>query len=167
MPPHGNGVDSKEARDGGHREPLEFVHHDDSSATWRQVVECPPHRRPDQKRPFRVIVLAWRAPQVELVALANRFLAPLISSNVNEYADQPCLFIPQSARNGFGRPRSLEERFLNKVQGIIGTRDETSGEAVQPVCMRLEQSGQSVSLLRRHSREDARNRPLVHTSLNA
>ena len=102
MPPHGNGVDSKEGRDGGHREPLEFVHHDDSPATWRQVVECPPHRHPDQKRPFRVIVLDWRAIQVELVAVANCFLAPLISSNVNEYSDQPCLFTPESNGDGLG-----------------------------------------------------------------
>lgn len=102
MPPDSNGVDAKERRDRGHRESLEFEHHDDSSATWRQVVERPPHRRPDQKRPFRVIVLDCRVTQLALVALADRFLAPLISSNVNEYADQPRLFIPQSARNGFG-----------------------------------------------------------------
>jgi len=42
-----------------------------------------------------------RVTKIELLALADRFLAPLISSNVNEYAHQPCLFIPQSAWNGF------------------------------------------------------------------
>jgi len=102
MPPDGDAADAKNGRDGGHRESLKFVHHDDSSATRRQVVECPPHRGSDQKRPFRVFVLDYRVTQVELVALADRFFAPLISSNVDQYADQPCLFIPQSAWNGFG-----------------------------------------------------------------
>lgn len=102
MPPDRDGGDAKERRDEGDREPLDFIHHDDSSATWRQVVECPPHNRSDQKRSFRVIVLDCRVTQVELVALADRFFAPLISSNVHEYADQPCLLILQSARNGFG-----------------------------------------------------------------
>jgi len=100
MPPDCDGVNAKEGRDGSHRQSLEFVHHDDSSATRRQVVERPPHRRPDQKCPFWVVVLDRRVTQVELVTLADRLLAPLISSNVDEYADQPCLFITQSARNG-------------------------------------------------------------------
>jgi hypothetical protein len=102
MPSDGDGADAKERGDGVHREPLDFIHDDDSSATWRQVVECPPHRRPDQKGPFRVIVRDGRLTQVELMALADRFLAPLISSNVNEYADQPCFLISQSVRNGLG-----------------------------------------------------------------
>ena len=62
--------------------------------------------------------------------------------------------------------RGLEERVLNKVQGIIGNRDETSGEAVQPVGMRLEQRGQSVGLLRQHGRLNARSGPFAHTLLN-
>jgi hypothetical protein len=44
--------------------------------------------------------------------------------------------------------RGPEERFLNEVQGIIGCRDETSCEAVKPVGVRLEQSGQSIGPLR-------------------
>ena len=52
----------------------------------------------------------WRAQaksfegmtHVEVVALADRFFAPLISPIVHEHADQPCLLIPQSRRNGFG-----------------------------------------------------------------
>ena len=62
--------------------------------------------------------------------------------------------------------RCLEERFLNKVQGIIGNRNETSGEAVQPVDMRLEQVGQSVGLLRGHGRLNARSGPFAHGLLN-
>src|SRR2546428_6235800 len=47
--------------------------------------------------PFRIIALNCRLNQVEFMALADPFLTPLISSNVEEYADQPCLLIPQAA----------------------------------------------------------------------
>jgi hypothetical protein len=100
VPANGNGIDAKEGRDRRYRQPLEFVHHDDSPATRRQVVERPPHRRPDEKGPFW-IVLDWGRTDVRLVALADGFLAPLISPNVNEHADQPCLLIAESAGNGF------------------------------------------------------------------
>ena len=100
VPTDGYRVDAEERRDGGHGQTLEFVHHDDSSASRWQVVECPPHHGPDQKRPFRVIMLSCRVTQLELMALADRFLAPLISSNVDEHANQSRLFIPQSVRNG-------------------------------------------------------------------
>ncbi len=165
MPTDGYGTDAEERCDGGHGEALEFVHHDDSSAARRQVVECAPDDRPDQKGPFWVIVLDGRVTQVEFVALPDRFFAPLISSDVNEYANQPCLFIPQSVGNGFGRTGSLQERLLNEIQGIIGAGNETPGEAVQPVCMRLEQSGQSIGLPRQHRRR-AHGRLFAHTLLN-
>lgn len=100
VPADGDGVDAEERRDRGHGQTLEFVHHDDRSTSRWQVVECPPHRGPDQKRPFRVIVPGCRVTQLELMALADHFLAPPISSNVDEHADQPRLFIPRSVRNG-------------------------------------------------------------------
>jgi hypothetical protein len=62
--------------------------------------------------------------------------------------------------------RGLEKRFLNKVQGIIGNRNEAPGETVQPVGMRLEQSGQSVGLFRQYGWLDARSGPFAHTLLN-
>lgn len=89
----GDSADAKECRDGGYRQSVDFMHHDDSSATRRQVVECSPHYSPDQKRPFRVIVLGCGMMQVDLMTLADGFLAPMISSNVDEDADQPCLLI--------------------------------------------------------------------------
>jgi hypothetical protein len=73
------------------------------------------------------------------MALANVLLAPLVSPNVDEYSDQPCLLIPQSARHGLGRSSSLEEGFLHQIEGVIGVRDETSRETVQPVNVRVEQ----------------------------
>jgi hypothetical protein len=100
------------------------------------------------------------------MALADRFLAPLISSNVNEYADQPCLLIWECKRDGFRGTSRLKECFLNKVQGIIGRRDEASGEAVQPVYVRLEEAGQSAGVLRRLGRRNSRGRPFAHTLLN-
>jgi hypothetical protein len=63
------------------------VHHDDSAAPRRQVVECVPDDRPNQKRPFWVIVLDGRVTHLELMSLPDRFFAPLISSDVNEYAN--------------------------------------------------------------------------------
>jgi hypothetical protein len=100
VPTNGDSVDAEERRDGGHGQTLEFVHHDDSSTSGWQVVECPPHRTSDEKRLFRVVVLDRRVTQLELMPLADRFLAPLISPSVDEYADQPGLFISQSVRNG-------------------------------------------------------------------
>jgi hypothetical protein len=46
-------------------------------------------------------------------------------------------------------------------------RDETAREAVQPIYVRFEQGRQSVGLPCRHGLEDARDRPFVHTLLNA
>jgi hypothetical protein len=140
MPPDGDGVDAKKRRDRSHRESLELIHHDDSAATRGQVIERPPHGRSNQERPFRVVVGDCCGLQVGLVALVNFLPAPLISSNVDEYADQPCFLLLRSARHGLGRASNLEEGFLNQIEGVIGLRDETSRETVQSVNVRVEQS---------------------------
>jgi len=54
------------------------------------------------------------------VVFPDRFLAPLISSNVDQDAHKPCLFVRQSAGNGSRRTGSLEEGFLRE---IVGERD--------------------------------------------
>jgi hypothetical protein len=100
MPTDSDDVDAEERRNRRHGQTLEFVHYDDSPTSRWQVVECPPHRGSDQKLPFRIIMLGCRLPQLKLMALTDRFLAPLISSDVDKHADQPRLFIRQSVRNG-------------------------------------------------------------------
>src|SRR2546425_9948609 len=140
MPSDGDCRDAQERRDPGDRKTLDFGPHDDSSTTWRQVVEGALHGRPDHICSFRVIALD-RSAQDGRVTPAHRFLAPLISSNVDKYANKPCFRIVRSRRNGFGRSRSLEERLLNEIQRVVGTRDETSCEAIKALHMRLEQRG--------------------------
>lgn len=101
MPSDGDGANAEDRRDGNYRLPLEFMHHDDSAPAWVQAIECPPHGRSDQKRPFRVVLPDRHVTQFERVAPAHRLTAPLISSNVHEYTDQPGFLTPQSTRNEF------------------------------------------------------------------
>jgi hypothetical protein len=84
-------------------------------------------------------VLGCRITSFDLVALSDRFLTPLISSNVDEYAHKPRFFVRESVGDGARRTRSLEEGVLNKVESVIGVRDETSCEAIEPIPVRLEQ----------------------------
>lgn len=102
------------------------------------MVESPPDGRPDHIRLLRVIGLG-HIVQDRYVTPAHHFSAPLVFSNIHEHTDEPCFFIPRSGWDGCGGPCRLEERLLNKVQGIVGTRDETPCKAVQAFDMRLEQ----------------------------
>jgi hypothetical protein len=52
---------------------------------------------------------------------------------------------------------------LNQIERVVGIRHESSCEAIQPVRMRVEQSGQAIRLIRLPS---ARDRLFTHTLLN-
>jgi hypothetical protein len=142
------------------------MHYDNSSATGRQAVERLPDARSDEKHLLGVVLPGRGSMQIEFVALANCFLAPLISSDIHQHTHEPRLFIPRPARNGFQCARSLEKRFLNKIQGFVATRDKAPCKPVEPVRMRIEQGRQSVGVLWRHPRGTAGGGLFAHTSLN-
>jgi hypothetical protein len=139
MPSNGDRGDSKQRRDRHDGLTLDFVHHDDSAATWRQIIEGLPHAGSDHIRGFGVIALS-RTVQKQRAAPANRFLAPLIAPNVDEHADEPRFLFPQLGGDGVGRTRSPEEGLLHQIQGIVGDGNETTCKAVEPVDVRVEQS---------------------------
>ena len=93
--------------------------------------------------------------QPAVVAFADSLSAPLIAADVDQDADEPRLFIRHSAGNGFGRSGSLEERFLNEVEGVIDSRRQTPGEPIEPLFVPIEERRQSRRVL------------CLHTSLNA
>jgi hypothetical protein len=66
------------------------------------VIERIPHGGPDHERMLGVVVPDFSVTHIDRVTLANRLPSPLISSNVYENADQPGLFIRESAGNRLG-----------------------------------------------------------------
>ena len=66
-------------------------------------------------------------------------------------------------RNGVRRARRLEESVLYRIECVVGIRDQTSGEAIEPAGMRVEQSGQALCLMRLQCAGDG---PFAHILLN-
>ena len=165
MPSDGDCRHAQERRDRRDRQAFQFSHHEDSAAPRRKTVQCSPHGRPDYEGPFGIIALD-RPARDGIVALANRFLSPLVAPEVHDDTDKPGLLVVRSVRDGVSRLRSPEECFLNEVQGILGLRDEAPCEAVKAIRVRLEQRRESFGLLRREGGRDAGSGPPGHTSLN-
>lgn len=80
-----------------------------------------------------------RVTRFVFMAFSHSFLAPLVSPSVDEHSHQPRLFIRTSMRNCGRGTNSLEVGFLNEIERVINARNETSGEAIQPVPVRVEQ----------------------------
>jgi len=164
VPPNGDGADPKKGRNGRERESLDLAHHDDSTATWRQTVERPPHGGPDEQRFLGVVVPRRRATGFKLMAAVGALPAPLISPDVDEHAHEPRLFGRWFPGNCTRRTGGPEEGFLHEVERVIGARHETSCETVEPGPVGVEQRRQLLGLRPRQSR--ALDRPFAHTSLN-
>src|SRR2546428_13537882 len=72
-------------------------------------------------------------------------LAPLIAADVDQHPDQPGLFFRQTdwhRSQVFGRP---QERLLHQVVRLVSAGGEPSGEAVQPIFMRVKQGGEPLA----------------------
>src|SRR5437867_12275181 len=70
---------------------------------------------------------------------------------------------PWSTGNGTGRTCSFQIGFLNEIESVVSVRNETPGEAIEPVGVRLEQRRQSLGLVRRHGRGCLAHTPLIQT----
>src|SRR5262245_29630114 len=150
-----------------HRQPFEFVHHNDRAATRRQYVERGPHGGACDEGGFRVGSRSDRRTCLVAVSPANRGPAPLVASNVDEHANQPRFLVREARWNRVRRARSLQIGFLDEIEGVIGRRNQPTGETVQPLVVSVEQGSQP---LRRRAWQGRRKRgddgQTVHTVLN-
>jgi len=108
MPPDCDGGDSKERRDRRNSQPFEFVHNEDGAATWRQLVECMPDRRPGDEDGFLIRAHTRGVLRLFLVPSSNDRFSPLVAPKVDEHPDQPRFLVCPTDRNRRDRARSLE-----------------------------------------------------------
>jgi hypothetical protein len=94
----------------------------------------------------------------------NRFLAPLVPTNVHEDAYKPRFFLAVTVRHRTLRSHDSQEDFLNEVERFVGTRGEPTSEAVQAIGVIVEELRQS--LVRRRQSSRRRIRVLAHAPLN-
>jgi len=69
-------------------------------------------------------------------------LAPLIPSNVDEHADEPCFLVGEAGWNRAWRAGRLQECFLNEIDSVIGSWNQPPGQAIQAFVVSVEQYGQ-------------------------
>jgi hypothetical protein len=103
-----------------------------------------------------------------IVAVPHRGLAPLIATQIDQYANQPGFLAFDTVRHGIWRPGGTQKRLLDEVKGVIGARRESSRKSVEALVMEIEQRGGTLRRLRRGGRrEGARDRLAAHNYLDA
>jgi hypothetical protein len=144
MPPDGDGADTKERRDRRDGQPFEFVHDEDSAATWLQPVERTPDRRSRDEGGFLIGAHGRGMPRFFLVSSSNSRLSPLVAPKVDENADQPRFLTCRTEWNGRDRARGPQKCVLDEIRCRIGSWNKAPRQAVQPLVVGVEKPGQSV-----------------------
>lgn len=85
------------------------------------------------------------------VTSTNVLFAPLVAPDIDQDANQPRLFILQSAGDGVGCARGLEERLLHEVERIVDGRGEAASQPVDSLLMSVEQRRQPGGALWSHT----------------
>lgn len=74
---------------------------------------------------------------LRVVAAPNRFLPPLIATNVHKDSDQPRLFAGKPVGNRMDGARRFQEGVLHHIKCIVCTRRQPAGKPVEPVSMQV------------------------------